>query len=139
MPRKTKDEQLPLPEFVPGRFFCAASAEWGGFINLKMSDELTDVFKLWVEEYGNKAQETLTEFLAEGGKLSLVWDGENQCFIGTYTGALVENSASRFAMSARAGGMMECLALLAWKHLTVLSNGGYGEFRPRAGGFGSWG
>lgn len=140
MPRKSRkpsdnlvSDHSNLPEF-----FSPSDAPWGGFINVRLTDEHRGQFEAWYSSHSNDIGAMLTDILATGIKLSLTFDHENQCFLATLTGALVPPSRDRFAVSTRAGTMSEVLALACWKHF-VLAKQNYGAFRPKSGDFLHWG
>lgn len=93
-----------------------SDAPWGGFVNIRLSDEEKEVAQAWIRESEREAVQLLTDDLADGYKFSLSYDGDNQSFIATYTGAGWDGCNVRCAMSARAGTWFEALALLVWKH-----------------------
>jgi len=138
MARKKSTKTPPKSEVVQGEFFCAADAAWGGFVNINLSDVQKDEFRLWFEAEPSGYTAIVREFLLEGGKISITFDREHDCYIVTFTGALMGGSADRFAASSRAGILDEALALMAWKH-GFLAEGDYGNWRPFGNTMDHWG
>lgn len=133
-----KKKSTPQVQVEQGEFFCASDAAWGGFVNIRLSDDQKTKFKDWWEERANEVPDIIGEFLAEGGKVAYTFDRSNQCFIVTFTGALMGNSQDRFAATSRAGTLDEACALMAWKH-GYLAEGDYGNYRPLTGEMQAWG
>ena len=140
MPRKSskptenvaKNEQRQ-PLGVPDK------AEWGGFINIRLSDDQKEDFFKWYEENPVGAGAMLDDLLALGAKVTLAFDARNECFIVSVTGALLADSPGvRFVSTSRASTMTEVVALTVWKHF-LLVRGDYGNYRPRDNNFMSWG
>lgn len=137
MPRKKQTSPaLDTPEknVQQGRFWLPNEARWGGFINIRLSDEQKEEFHGWME--ANKAHIAgyLDDHLADGVKFGASYDRENECTVVTYTGALVANSNERYCCTSRAGSLDVAIALAVWKH-EVLAQGDYGGFSPRTGDF----
>jgi len=138
MARK-KSTKVPLASKVEqGEFYCPAETAWGGFINIKLSELQKTEFKLWYEKTPDEASLVLSEFLNQGGKLSVTFDREHDSYIVTYTGALMGNSPDRFAVSSRSSDLSEALAIMAWKH-GFLAEGDYGNWRPFGNTMEHWG
>lgn len=139
MPRKpsTKSPQKS-PEIPVGKYWLADEAPWGGFINIKLDDDAHDAFDSWYANNMATVTDVFTELLGEGVKIGFAYDTANQCFIVTFTGALVDGDAARYCMTTRAGTWAECLGLAVWKH-TVMAKGNYRDFLPRSGTFKTWG
>lgn len=120
------------------RFACASDAAWGGFLNVRLTDEQKAQFDEWRASVGAQFWSSLADIVAEGMKLSLVYDAENECFVATFTGALTGSPKFREASSSRAGTWEEAVALMVFKH-EVLAVNGWGDFRPKSKTFMSWG
>jgi hypothetical protein len=139
MARKTKSPAKPKTdprELQP--YWTPNDAEWGGFVNIRLDDSQREAYAEWEADNAQYAPQVVDELLAAGMKIGLSYDADNQCYICTFTGALVSVSDMRFVMTTRAGTMDEVLALSVWKH-TQVAHGDYGDFRPRTGKFDSWG
>src|SRR4051812_22794488 len=59
----------------------ALDLDWGGWIDIRMTDELKDAFTKWFEASGNLFWALLEEILADGLKASCSWDATNNCFV----------------------------------------------------------
>lgn len=122
MPRKATLKQLPLPETSPiGRRKIQKDDEWAGFAQVNVGDNERPKFDMWLSEIGDGWWPLLQDELAAGLKLTLVWDGANDCFIASLTGRpdIDGQSAWTACLSARAGEMNTALALLTYKHVEV--------------------
>ena len=140
MPRARKSEKA-APAYDPNagrRYFLPADAKWGGYIDLKISEDQRGVFNDWYLKPGSLWWDLLAECLADGLALSLKWDAENQCFVVTLTGAGISNSNERYALTARSSDATEAMALCVYKH-SVLMGGIWDSFMPRTGTMRSWG
>lgn len=114
------------------------NAQWGGFINIRLSDDNKADFSTWYDENAGQAGLLLDDLLGQGMKVAFSFDAENSCYICTFTGKLLASSGDRFCMTTRAGRLEEVIALACWKHFS-LAKGDYDNFRPKTGNFSSWG
>lgn len=140
MPRKVKPPVLTsenLPSNQP--YLLPSDAPWGGFINIRLSEEQHEEFFAWDEENADHVSGYFEEMLGAGIKASFSYDAHNQCFILAVTGALMGSTPlSRFCSSSRAGTLPQVISLTVWKHV-VLAHGDYGNYRPKNGSFMSFG
>lgn len=128
MPRAKKS---PTPDALPLQLQPRAlpsDAAWGGFINIRLTDDEKAAAQQWIRESEREAMSLFDDNLGEGFKFSLSYDAENQSYVATYTGAGWEGSSLRCSMSARAGTWFEALALLVWKH-NIHAGGNWGQYR----------
>ena len=140
MPRKTNNArsanaspEVNQPLSVPDK------AEWGGFINIRLSETQKEEFFSWYEGNPVGVGAMLDDLLGSGAKVTLAFDAHNGCFIASVTGALLADSPGvRFVSTSRASTMTEVTALTVWKHF-LLVRGDYGNYRPRDNNFMSWG
>lgn len=133
MPRAKKPTQASgLPD--DKRPFSERNIDplWGGFLNLRLSAEETEMFKTWYPEQGVNLWSVFQDILATGLKFSIAWDAENQCHISTFTGKLIPGQETKYATSARAITWDESLALLIFKH-DVLADRNWANFMPKHG------
>lgn len=139
MPRSKKPASAPPKQEKPDDqpFWLASDAPWGGFINVKVDDEQKEEFHLWCAENPDEGWRILDDLLGKGMKVGLSWDMENECYILTFTGALVANSTERYCTTNRAGTLGEVVALSSWKH-SVLVAGNYGDLKAN-GRMRNWG
>lgn len=139
MPRKKKNPPVAGQEkTVQGVYWLPNDAAWGGFINVRLDDEQKQTFVAWFADAGSSIHQHLEDVLIEGMKVAFAYDRENQCYIVTFTGALVGNSNERYCATSRAGTLTECLGLAVWKHF-YLADGDYGDFKPKTGQLNNWG
>lgn len=129
MPRsKTPKDKLDTPanNVTQGIYWLTADAPWGGFINVSLNEGDKAAFRDWDDAHRGEVASMLEDLMAEGMKYSAAYDRENECFIVTFTGALIEKSNLRCSVTTRAGNWRECDALAVWKHY-VLCAGNYGD------------
>lgn len=139
MARKKKGtSDAEKPTIQQGIYWLGNEAVWGGFINIRLDDEQKSSFHAWFEDNAASVAGYVDDVLAEGMKVGLAYDRENQCYIATFTGALVSNSNERYVATSRAGTLNECLGLAVWKHFFV-AQGDYGNFKPKTSTMMSWG
>lgn len=140
MPRKSKPsvpQEQPATERQP--YLLDSEAPWGGFINIRLEDEQKAQFFAWEEENNEHVSSYFDEMLGAGLKASFSFDATNECYILAVTGALMGSTPqSRFCSSSRAASLRQVMALTVWKHV-VLAKGDYGNYRPKGGGFMSFG
>lgn len=129
MPRGKKSSpelDTPAKNVSQGKFWCTNDAPWGGFINVSLNDGDKAAFHAWYDENADHVTSMLDDLLAEGMKYSVGYDRENECYITTFTGCLVEGANLRCAVTSRSGTWAECDALAIWKHF-ILCAGNYGD------------
>lgn len=119
-------------------FHLAEGAEWGGFINIKLSEEQKEAFHAWHAGAGNEPALILDELLGAGMKVTLAYDRENECYICSYTGKLATFSSERFVTTTRAGTMSEVIALAVYKH-AYIARGVYDDFMYTSKKAPNWG
>ena len=127
----------PEKNVTQGKFWLSNDAPWGGFINVAITDSEKDEFLGWLVEHKGEVPSMLDDLIAEGMKYGIAYDRENQCYIVTFTGALIEKSNVRCCVTTRAGTWAECDALAVWKHY-ILCAGDYGDLYA-SGRKRSWG
>lgn len=124
MPRKSKQStpSLDTPEKVvkQGKWWLAADAPWFGFMNVNVTDAEKGEFHEWGQVNATHIQGYLDDLVGEGMKYSAAWDAENECYIVTFTGALVPGVNVRCATTSRAGTWFEANALAVWKHYILM-------------------
>ena len=96
--------------------------EWGGFVQVSIDDAHRDEFDLWLSEIGDGVTRELDDAVGSGLKFSLAFDGQNQCYIATFTGRpdIIGQRAFTCALSARGGTLSEAIAVLIYKHVPLL-------------------
>lgn len=111
-----------------GRWWLDKDAPWGGFINVRIDDAQKVDYESWASEPTNDPWVYLDDLLAEGMKVGFSYDSDNQCYIVTFTGALVEGSTERYCCTSRAGTLPDVVAVAVWKHFVLLKQL-YGDLR----------
>lgn len=96
--------------------------EWGGFVPYSISDDRKEPFQTWWAEDPVAVRQGIDDAVASGLKLTLTYDGSNQCYIASLTGRpdSLGERAFTCCLSARAGTFDEALALLIFKHVACL-------------------
>lgn len=128
MPRAKRNHS---PETNPEPYAprsAASDAEWGGFINIRLTDEQKDAARSWIESEAKSILSWLTDELWVGFKLSVTADVANNCFIATFTGTPYEGSKLRCSLSARGSTWFEAVGLLMYKQV-ILSERNWGQYR----------
>jgi len=139
MARKKKEQVADeKPSVDQGFYWTPNDAVWGGFINIRLDDEQKAAFHEWFSDNADTVTRMVDDVAIEGMKVGFSYDRENQCYIATFTGALVGGSNERYVVTSRAGTLVECLGLAVWKHFYI-ANGDYGNFKPRSSTLMSWG
>lgn len=129
MPRKPKEPTINeaiAAKAAQGIYWLPNDAPWGGFINVNVNDSEKEAFGFWVVENERDVPAMLDDLLAEGMKYGVSYDRENECFIVTLTGGLVEKANLRCCVTSRSGTHGEAVALAIWKHY-ILCAGNYGD------------
>lgn len=134
-PRKPSPEKA---HFQPHSFRLGDDAQWGGFVNIRLSDDDKANFSAWYGENAAQSGVILDELLAAGMKVSLSYDMANACYICSFTGRLMSFSDERFVMTTRAGTLNEVLALACWKHVCLVK-GDYDRWLYKPSQAPNWG
>jgi len=121
MPRKTALKPAPKTSSPIGRRKPQKDDEWGGFAQVNIGDNEREQFDMWLSAIADGWWPLLQDELAAGLKLTLVWDGANDCFIASLTGRPDTDGEQPWTacLSARAAEMNTSLALLTYKHIEV--------------------
>jgi hypothetical protein len=141
MTRKTKGTSGNGKDTVKpsgGMYSLPSDAQWGGFLNARLSDEQVEQFKAWLSGNAGEFWDDLWELCGLGAKFTLAYDHENSCYIASITGNLCVGLQLRCCATARAGTVAEAVGLLVFKH-QILAGGDWGKFRPKTNTFMSWG
>jgi len=105
--------------------------EWGGFLNVRLSDEQKAQFEIWCREMGDDVWELFLQALMQGMKLSIIYDPEAD----TYTASLTNSPrcscgvSSMYVLSAFAQNWHTAIALVLFKHYQILG-GTWEHYRP---------
>lgn len=131
---KRRISVVPPSDRTNPLYFSPADAPWGGYINIRMSDDFKQHFYDWMADHANDIMPSMIDMQATGLKFTMSFDHENDCFIVSVTGALLQPSLDRYCVTSRAGTMTDALGLAVWKHC-VLAMGNYGDYLPKTGDF----
>jgi hypothetical protein len=107
-------------------------------LTLEQDSDLAMRFYRFADENRNFHWLALDDVLAQGVKFGATYDRENQAYVVTLTGALVQGSNERYCTTSRAGTLDEAIAIAMYKH-DVMAQGDYSDFMPRTGTFKQWG
>lgn len=134
MPRgKRKADASPTRDVNASRlYYCASEAPWGGYVNLRVSEDERQDFDDWTVEEAASLGRYLETATVEGLKLSVTYDAENSSYIATFTGAGCHGDKARYCLTARSSDLTEAINLLLYKHL-VLLDGDWGAYAPSTG------
>lgn len=140
MARKAKSPSPPSQEATSHmqRYWLPNDADWGGFINVRLDEDQKEAFGLWFASGDVNITNEIDDLLGQGMKVGLSYDEENECYICTFTGRLLDDFEHRYCSTSRAGTLPEVLALSVYKH-TVLCGADYTDFLPKTGRKLSWG
>lgn len=129
----------PVPSPIEQPYYLPNEAPWGGFVNIRLSDEQREEFSSWYAANAAHFPSTFDDMLGSGLKATFSYDAEHECYILALQGALMGSSpGDRFVSTSRAGTLNEVIALSVWKH-DVLCRGDYGNYRPKDSTFMKWG
>lgn len=131
MPRK-KGTGVPSSSKT-GTPVSAKDADWGGFINVRMTDDDKAKFALWEAENGRSLWTAFAELLGKGMKFSLAYDADGDFYLATFTaaGADLIGIDLRCCLTARAPEWERSISLLIYKH-EVMAEGDWGKYRPKS-------
>lgn len=119
-------------------FACDSDAPWGGWINIKLDDEQRQAAQDAVDGDDGQLVEALNEIIGAGMKMTVAYDLEHDCWICSFTGALVRADDGRYTCTTRAASMSEATLLATWKHV-YLAKGDYGKFVTSGDNYPTWG
>lgn len=136
--KKTKVAELEQTSDVQP-YLLPNDSPWGGFINIRLSEEQKLEFFAWDEENTQHVSAYFDEMLGAGIKASFSFDATNECYVLAVTGALMGTTpGSRFCSTSRGGTLAQVMSLTVWKHV-ILAKGDYGNYRPKDSSFMSFG
>lgn len=124
MPRsKSKSVQTSFaPSSTQSSRRIQKNDEWGGFVQVTVDEAHRADFDLWLSETGQAVYRELDDSLGSGLKFTLAFDGAHQCYIASLTGRpdVTGERAFTCCLSARGGTFEEAIALLIYKHASLL-------------------
>lgn len=128
--RVTPKSKQPTSGIVAQTLLPDKDADWGGFVNIPVSEQDKEKFNAWFTENEAVLVDALSDLIFAGLKFSCVFDADNDCFIATLTGKGSPGLPLRMAMSARAGDYVTGVGLLLYKHF-ILADSDWGQFTPK--------
>lgn len=137
MARKKSSKPVETSVSLP-QFYINTTADWGGFINIKVTDDEKTAFEAWFVLHRQECLAALDDLMGEGMKIALSFDHENECYICSFTGRGWESSTHRWCMTTRAGTFDEVIGLALYKHWEI-AQGSWGDYRPDGTKKPSWG
>jgi len=104
-------------------------AEWGGFIELRLTDEERTQFAQFNELF----QWTfIDDILADEIKLGISYDTQSETYLATLTSEKHAGTNLRCVLTARANSWEKAVSLALFKHLNLLE-GDWGQYKPSTG------
>lgn len=131
MPRKANDmRKLSNAKEIP----------WGGFIEIRMTDEEKEAFYLYEKESVADMWVSFVEALGAGLKFGMSYDLAGDFYTATFTGHgfVLIGLDERYCMTARAPEWQQAIALIVYKH-TVLAQMDWSGFMPKTGRMANFG
>lgn len=121
-----------------GIYWLAADAKFGGYVDLRLTDDAREAFQIWIADPHNDCWKLLEDVVAEGMSFSLKWISESQTFLACLSGKGISNSNERYVLTARSPVSLEALGLAIYKHYE-LCRGSWDDFKPSTGQLSIWG
>lgn len=118
-----------------GPLWVATDADWGGYVNIRLSDDAVAEFELWSGAPECDWWGMYCELVAEGARVTCVSDPANDCYIMSATTCGWHGGTSRWTLQARAESVQRAAALLVYKHY-IVAEGDWGKWKT--GGQGKW-
>jgi len=108
----------------------AAEIQWGGFIDLKLTEDDKALFLKWNDEF----QWTyLDDVLADEIKVSFSFDDTSDTYLCSLTSVKHAGTGMRCVLTARADSWERSAALALYKHFVLLESD-WGRFTPSNNG-----
>lgn len=139
MPRKEKTPEAKPKVILQPRKGEQAD-EWGGFVQANLTPIDKALYDEWYGQHHESIQQRIDTHIGLGLKLTVVFDGEHNSYIASYTGRpnTDESLPFRCTLSARSGEFIDALALLVYKH-EVICNGDWADFLINGARVSNWG
>lgn len=106
-----------------------AKPEWGGYIDIQLSQEQKADFAVWQKEHGLS---DMDDILATEIKVGISFDEASSTYLASLTSDLHARANLRCVLTARAGLWEKAVALAFYKHLVILETD-WGRYLPRSG------
>lgn len=97
------------------------------FINLRPSADDKKAFDKFMSSSQEALNDAAENLLLCGGRLSITFDGENDCFIVAYTQKVAGDVNEGKCLTVRAGTWFKGFLYLAWYHQVIAKNGAWTE------------
>ena len=124
MPRgkRQPSDKVDSDKFLVGPRRAQTKDEWGGFVNVSLDEAHREEFDLWWSENEATITRELDDAVGTGLKFTLSYDGGNCCYIASLTGRPDVRGERPFTccLSGRGGTLFEALAVLLYKHTSLL-------------------
>lgn len=138
MPRKarsTSDIRLPAEKSANYN-----EMEWGGFINVRLTDDDKTSFGKWSIEHELTFWSDFQDYVSRGFKFGLSYNAEEDFYLATFTagGKALIGIDARCCLTARAPAWEDAVMLLLFKH-EVLAHGNWGTYRVKEMRFDNFG
>lgn len=95
--------------------------EWRGFIDVKMTDAEKEMFSQW-DVHDHDLFVLLSEAVAQGHKLSLTFNKQNDTFVCSFTGNEGTDKHEGYTLSAYGGDWYIAVRALVFKHVILLES-----------------
>ena len=89
------------------------------FVHIELASTDKEALKTWDKNFST-TEKSISDLCMGGCKLSVVYDGRNDCYICTLTTQKVEAPAHQQCVSARGPDMLSSMRALAYKYAVIL-------------------
>jgi len=105
---------------------------WGGFVDVKLTDEEKQQFHDWSKDGGQWTY--LDDCLADEIKVSFQYDSDTETYLCSLTSVKHAGVGMRVVLTARASTWETSVMLALFKHF-ILLEGEWGRYLPQSGRF----
>lgn len=123
--QKTPDSK---PQPIDQHYKPVKDAQWGGFVNIHMSEDDKRDFRLWQDQAVTEIGSLIGDVVRSGITLSLTYDAQNWCYVCSLTGSGWLNSGFRQTLTSRGGTYQDSIELALYKHL-VMAEEDWGQYK----------
>jgi hypothetical protein len=106
------------------------------FVNLRLSLEQKPQFEVWAKENQDDLFNYLVNMVADGYKISINLDANNDCIIVAVTGTDNNRTNRGRCMTSRSHDAIEALLMAIFKHVVLCDGGDWGEGENKASDWG---